>query len=379
MHTTACGRTAADAMLAAIAKKYAKCQVERSLPMRWVLSAFCGVALLAGCNGQGQTVDPFLGRTTIPPPGTGQVIMPGTAQPYYQGNPLPATPMPGSPAPLVSPPVGSSYRETDLGQRMVETPAEREYRVGRVATADLASEVRAVGVVVPLGDPRKVTANENQGLEVGLPASEWQNTPETGTSHDGIAASSYIRIPGDSLTNTPPDRFADPQAASLNFANNASAVPTLAKSLTVPASFQPPTGAIDISELPQASRSRTSNRRTTPAVFDSRSTSPRVALPSSNGTTRRQTSQYGYASDHAWLKGQLEYLRSKQEWKLRYIPIDGETDEYGGSVVIKDSSRLKDYEAGQFVTIKGSIDKASTGTSSFAPSFRVERINMTTE
>jgi len=347
--------------------------------MRWVLPAFCGIALLAGCNGQGQTVDPFLGRTTIPPPGTGQVITPGTAQPYYQGNPLPATPMPGSPAPLVSPPVGSSYRKTDLGQRMVETPAEREYRVGRVATADLASEVLAVGVVVPLGDPQEITADENQGLEVGLPASEWQNTPETGTLHDIVAASSHIRIPGDSLTNTPPDRFADPQAVSLNFANNASAVPALAKSLTAPAGFQPPSGAIDISELPRASRSRTSDRRTTPVVFEPRSTSPRVALPSSNGTTRRQTSQYGYASDHTWLKGQLEYLSSKKEWKLRYIPIDGETDEYGGSVVIKDSSRLKDCEAGQFVTIQGSIDKASTGAGSFAPSYSIERIKKITE
>ena len=32
----------------------------------------------------GQTVDPFLGRVTIPPPTTGQIISPGTAQPYYQ-------------------------------------------------------------------------------------------------------------------------------------------------------------------------------------------------------------------------------------------------------------------------------------------------------
>ena len=352
--------------------------------MKWVLPAFCGAALLAGCNGPGQTMDPFLGRTTIPPPGTGQVITPGTAQPYYQGNPLPGNPVPvipipGGAAPLVAPPAGSSYRENDLGQRFVETPAEREYRIGRVATADLASDVRAVDGVVHLGDPQKATANENQGLEVGLPASAWHNTPETRSAHDLVATSSHVRIPRDSLANTSPERFAEPIATSLDFANNASVAPTLAAGPTAPASFQPPPGVVNISELPRASRSRSNGGRVTPAVFVSRSNSPRVALPSPNGPTRRQTSRYGYASDHSWLKGQLEYLRSKQEWKLRYIPIDGETDEYGGSVVITDSSRLNDYKAGQFVTIKGSIDAASTGKNSFAPKYRVERIKKAAE
>jgi hypothetical protein len=361
--------------------------------MKWVLSVLCGAALLTGCNGSGQTIDPFLGRTTIPPPGTGQVLTPGTAQPYYQGNPLPGavapvTPLPGGPAPLYTPPAGSSYRDNNLGQGFVETPADREYRVGRAATVEPASALRRVQSVIHLNEPQLAMGpqlargNAEQALTAGLPETAWQTTTENRSAHDLVAGSSHVRIPGDSLTIASPARFAGPLATAATFDESqeiAPVAPSQAARLTAPASFRPPTGAVDISQLPRVSQSNRTGGLTTPVVFESRSKSPRVALPSSKGATRRPAERYGYASDHSWLKGQLEYLSSKQQWKLRYIPIDGETDEFGGSVVISDSSQLDKYEAGQFVTIRGSIDASSTGTSSFAPRFRVERIKRGTE
>ena len=133
--------------------------------MKWPLPVSLLAALLAGCYGPSQTMDPFLGRTTIPPPGTGQILTPGTAVPYYQGNPLPGgpaavTPVPGS----AMKPVGalnrpSSYQPSESLQRMVETPGEREYRVGRSTMEQGSPEHHSVNGIVHLdGEVRTVAA-----------------------------------------------------------------------------------------------------------------------------------------------------------------------------------------------------------------------------
>ena len=65
------------------------------------------VLLVAGCNSPPSSYDPFLGRTTVPPPGTMQTPPPGTVQPYYQGSPptgvMPAPSSSMVPAPGVVP------------------------------------------------------------------------------------------------------------------------------------------------------------------------------------------------------------------------------------------------------------------------------------
>ena len=94
-------------------------------------------------------------------------------------------------------------------------------------------------------------------------------------------------------------------------------------------------------------------------------------------TRNRPPSKYGYDTDYGWLKGQLEYLESQRRWKLRYIPIEGNTDHYGGSVVITDTSALAEYEPGDFVTVQGTIDKPSGTSRSFAPTYRVASVKPT--
>lgn len=58
-----------------------------------------GALSLLGCQGPGQSANPFLQADRVPPPAT-RSIAPGTAQPYYQGDPLPM--MQGAP-PLSNP------------------------------------------------------------------------------------------------------------------------------------------------------------------------------------------------------------------------------------------------------------------------------------
>jgi len=67
---------------------------------------FCTLALVmfAGCRSQTTTMsNPFLAPNRVPPPAT-RTLLPGTAQPYYPGDPLPNSPVIGTPP--IGPPTG---------------------------------------------------------------------------------------------------------------------------------------------------------------------------------------------------------------------------------------------------------------------------------
>jgi hypothetical protein len=64
---------------------------------------------------------------------------------------------------------------------------------------------------------------------------------------------------------------------------------------------------------------------------------------------------YGYSTDYRRLRGRLEYLEKEQCWKLRYIPIDGATDQYGGSVVLEQSGALAGFRRGDLVEVRGEL------------------------
>jgi hypothetical protein len=86
------------------------------------------------------------------------------------------------------------------------------------------------------------------------------------------------------------------------------------------------------------------------------------------------TARYGHDPEHQWLKGRLEYSAVDHRWKLRYIPIDGRTDEYGGSVVLDDASRLSGFERGDFVEVHGQINSQGSDDRGYAPLYKVAQI-----
>jgi hypothetical protein len=86
------------------------------------------------------------------------------------------------------------------------------------------------------------------------------------------------------------------------------------------------------------------------------------------------TSRYGYEPNYGSLSGRLEYSQATRQWKLRYIPIDGATDRYGGSVVIHDAAELEGYRPGEFVTVSGAIVDEKAAGSRFSPKYEIRRI-----
>ena len=88
---------------------------------------------------------------------------------------------------------------------------------------------------------------------------------------------------------------------------------------------------------------------------------PASRPPSAGKGPTDQGATYGFDGNYAWLHGQLEYSAATKVWKLRYVPIDGPTDRFGGSVVLADSDLLAGHKAGEFVAVKGQLDCRKTG------------------
>jgi len=67
-----------------------------------------------------------------------------------------------------------------------------------------------------------------------------------------------------------------------------------------------------------------------------------------------QEGTFGHAADYGWLMGELEYLHSKNVWRLRYAPADQE-DRHGGTVLLVADSLPSDCKSGQVVRIEGQL------------------------
>jgi len=92
-----------------------------------------------------------------------------------------------------------------------------------------------------------------------------------------------------------------------------------------------------------------------------------------------QGATYGFDGNYAWLHGQLEYSAATKVWKLRYVPIDGPTDRFGGSVVLADSDLLVGHKAGEFVAVKGQLDGRPGPQGSYSPLYRVSEVQKLSE
>jgi hypothetical protein len=81
--------------------------------------------------------------------------------------------------------------------------------------------------------------------------------------------------------------------------------------------------------------------------------------------------RYGHDPEYGWLKGRLEYSEIAKRWRLRYIPIDGKTDRYGGSVVLGESSLLTDQKEGDFIEVRGRLLSGENDDWGYAPVYEV--------
>ncbi|HVX59541.1 MAG TPA: hypothetical protein VHC19_03035 [Pirellulales bacterium] len=309
----------------------------------------------AGCHNASQATDPFLPRTTVPPPATGAAVGGATAAPYYPG------PAGGTAAPPASNnfyPPGDSYNYPSAvpgsappsgppAPRATDNwPMTRRNNGDKQSSTSSAAGTATVAIHSP-GDSGAAAQEPDVTLA----------SAETETSHPSRPAggSNEVKIV----------RVVAPAAGS---SSDAVAANAPAEPRRLPASDE----AIDIMDLPPARKSSSPQASRRIALASNEEPAPNAESSAAGGADPERAGRYAYAPDYRWLKGQLEYSLVDHTWKLRYIPIDGDTDPYGGSVVLEGSVPAE-FQAGEFVTIYGSLS-GDAAAGHFAPKYRLDSI-----
>lgn len=332
-----------------------------------LLCLLLAALLAAGCKSPPKpSLDPFLGRATVPPPKPGEVVT-QRADPYYAASP----PAPASATNRLVPPAGQ-WSNTPPVDATARTPIRQQSYQQPVTIAQPAPQ-QPIQIVQPVNQrypqqpncrpcPQPARAVSPEELPPGT-RSALNSDPRSAAvtpADDSVAAFRRAGVPG--------------QPTLANNANNE------------PRRLEVDEKARDIMDLPPATRpgSPTPARGTIQnASYDEAADDNglRSAL-NSNPTARAATpsatirSRYGYDSDYKWLKGQLEYSKAARRWKLRYIPLDGETDAHGGSVVLADSPQLEKFEPGDYVLVDGQIQGLNdTNEKTFSPLYQISRID----
>ena len=210
-----------------------------------------------------------------------------------------------------------------------------------------------------------------------------------GPARRATATSSAVAgtsTPGRNTTHT----FSTPTAGSWTNPNRTTPI------AAPPRRISPPDKVIDIMDLPPkgsggfsstgAAKASTAMHRD-PAVRPASATTfePLPGERETNPYSRRlpesnkpisftPSAKYGHADDHSWLKGRLEYSQARRRWKLRYIPIDGEADRFGGSVILRKTSLLSGYERGESVELKGRLANVAKTAGDYAPDYEITQI-----
>jgi hypothetical protein len=342
--------------------------------MRRAFPLLAGVAVLAGCSAPGgaNSFDPF-GRTRIEPPRTGWIQRRPAADPYYSDAgqaPRPAFAVDAQgPRPENDGNVGESCGPP--GNRRVASTEQA------AAPASLAGD----HVRIPLAARE---APEWSGSQVADSSPGRRPEPE----RDGIGVPTGSRASPSGQGSL--EARSEGPATSPDSPDGETVVRTIRprpKALRRPGMASRP---IDIMDLPPAGSPRTTQAperlggvrlASNSEALDGRQSTTigpgkGEATNSTNGsgTSSSLAGRYGYDPHYRWLKGRLEYSQIERRWKLRYIPIDGRTDEFGGSVVLSNPSALSGYERGEFVEVHGKLGPAPQDDPGYAPEFQIERV-----
>jgi len=392
-------------------------------------------ALICGCQHQGPPGrDPFFGRTTVPPPPTGAAA--ATIDPYLQGGPgraassIPPAPghldaaVPGATAsgPLPAARPANSQGWISAGSAPHGGPAagmalaDGRSSVGTgsasasigTSAATLPSSPTAAGATSLSGNPtpsviRIVEPDPATQAAAGGPASAGALF---GPSANALAAAGPTPAGGSlgaSILAGRPRvvRTLQPRSAAgaspLPSSTGNSSLPGRPLPAIAPVSTAAGTtggGAVDIMDLPPVDRGAMAS---SPRASVSQATWLGEA-PTAGGPSRLVSAdvpqggpasvasavyeqpadpaaqgRYGYDPKYQWLRGRLEYSQIDRRWKLRYIPIDGQTDRYGGSVILADEKLLAGCERGDFVEVQGRVGKHDP-RKGFAPEYKVSAL-----
>jgi hypothetical protein len=352
---------------------------------------FVGVLIaaiaLAGCRNQTAGItNPFVTADRVPPPQT-RVLAPGTAQPFYPGDPMPGA------APAGTPVIGSP-----------------------VATPGFATP----GFVPPTNTPTYAPAGA-AGTSPALttPPGGWGGAfpPQSSVTPTGPTPGETVSVPGDPQGL----RFAGGSGTPAAFAATDASESMPSFSAPTPnvdgvrlpiQSILPATGAEAASLAPRptqlsqrevtaaeffATPGNTTGVQQASATIGGDGFRPQGSAPRSspefnssddafrppslrgsseaggNGTTEDAT-RFAAGENYESLRGQLEYWPVSGEWSLRYQAEGVPPDALGGRVMIDNPQVLANLQPGEMVTIRGQAYSRSTESGAVQSAYRVSAV-----
>ncbi len=316
--------------------------------IRLLIPVLLAVAV-CGCQGQEAHVpmDPFYGQTKIAPPGTGEIARGSRVDPAYPRSAA-ASPSYGN----LTPPPGVLGEASPSGS----------------PTASLASnstaESKSLAPASP-GDRIKIPISARRELSPSELAAATSKAAPPPSAAAGATASASPQLEPKRVSQTLRPRE---QSVAGQSAGSSHPAP--------PSGPLTPRGApVDINYLPPVDRGAGTLRddRVQQASATDADGGMPVRIPTRVDASDSR-GRFGWYDDYSRLRGQLEYLERDGCWKLRYIPVDRETDRYGGSVMIADSSSLSGFERGDYVEIHGRIAGELEDAKDFAPTYEVAEI-----
>lgn len=331
--------------------------------MKRCLALLLLASLAAGCKAPAPSIDPFFGRSTVPPPGPGEMPVENPAA-YYPGAPgLPASAArrpdgqmpaaPGRPATqLASKPKAT---KDGIGSRAISNPQ------ATIRSATNKTEPAAAGSRVRSTSPSEDSPDDKDDGEVD--DREAADEPRHGSTLRIVPAkaSAFIRKREAEAAKAAAEEDAD-EAGQDGDDEPEPAAPIRAR---FTGSRKSSAGGA------RSSVSTASFVQSIPVETESDDEAEEKPTASSKSASSRRS--YGFDPDYAWVQGKLEFLQAAKQWKLRYIPIDGKTDEFGGSVILADDSDLlKEHKSGDFVTVRGNV--SGRDPQGFSAIYRVEQI-----
>ena len=370
------------------------------------IAALVAVVMLSGCRGgtSATAVDPFLGRTRVEPPCTGSAIgqppisySPASPQ---AGQPQPAAPWTGSSTtnPSAAPATGNPYGPPGGSYDYRGTSVQRSPTVALAEAGDIVT-IPSAAREFPDEDSVQLSRNQETSSPTWAEDNGGTTTGGGTVTSEGVATAGSSFAPAGRSTLAATDhrsgsglagreriiRTIEPQPReSARSGHVDSPALTPASSPREPRRLVVPDGAIDIMDLPAAGAFNTTRPptgsdsiRLVSGTEESDDPEPRDGLPTIAGGKPKSFSpraRYGHDPDYGWLRGRLEHSQGDQRWKLRYTPIDGVTDDFGGSVVFSDTSLLSGYERGEFVEVRGKLGSVAPDAHGYAPDFEIHQI-----
>lgn len=382
--------------------------------------------LFVGCQNAQPAFDPFLGRSTIPPPGTAipqganayvptapppitqppmvtpgaPVVAPNVAPPtYFSPNPATPIPQPGAVAPPAPPPLQNPHDTSPAGLNYQQTSLQQK-TASQLATAQPAASRQAEIV-----DLDRTDSNGNPGA-LRSP-NQWQpidRVAMVNASTGPTAAVNATPMNTAAMPATVPTRLAVPDVPPVGStlpasygANSAQQPPVglayeqrtpgdtvrVAPPATLPGGA--PAGApqviapklVDL-PMPAAGSLQSVPASVAPPAMAMPQSAYLAATPTYNLSSSTEQSRAGATFSHdptyRELQGKLEFSPDTNRWRIRYAPLGSQPDEFGGTVIVSEASPISGFEAGDFVAVQGSIGPRVSDGRTVAPSFTVSRI-----